>query len=140
MGALNALVERAKAKLAADPAMARARYVVPLVCERVGVASVRTGDVTFTVWEQLEVVVERNETRIAVVNARGAAVTFDVDLAPLVADARDELSPPAWDGASHDHPSYLEHTRILIEERARKAIEADDAQPPPRSSAASRVT
>lgn len=140
MGALNALVERAKAKLAADPSMERARYVVPLVCERAAVPSVHPGDVTFTVWEQLEIAVGRDETRIAVVHAKGSAVTFDVDLAPLVANAREELSPPAWDGASSDTPTYIDETRAMIEARARKLIEADDAQPPPRSSRVSRAT
>ena len=122
MGALNALVERAKSKLAADAGLARARYVVPLVCERAAVDPNAAGDVTFNVWEQLDVTVSRQGVEL-VVHGKQTSITFDVDLAPLIAAAREELSPPAWDGAG-ETKMYLDDTRKLLEERARKLIDA----------------
>ena len=157
MGALNALCERAKAKLAADEGLEQAQYVIPIVCERARRESVHPGDVSFLVYELLELTVRRRiegspASTPSTANAANAAsgggegdkgafvaevsmrhlphtrVTLDVDLAPLVAAAREELSPPAWDGPG-DVPSYHEDTRKRIEARARALI-ADVADPP----------
>ena len=127
MGALNALFERAKAKLAADEGLERATYVIPLVCERAKRESVHPGDVSFLVYELLELTVRRDGIDLEVKHTPHALVTLDTDLAPLVASAREELAPPSWDGAS-DTPCYVDETRRRIEEKARKLLEACDDQ------------